>query len=160
MQSERINQKSSEENLFFQISKHVFFFHFSLFGPFLLSNLITFLFLVDLKWFKILLEHHLKFYKSYSNSNTATYKENFECSGIDLCIVQWFVFLSLDPLLKDCNFLIFNLVLTIASMSDAPRREVQVLLGHQKQQSPPLWSGLPWALKCLVTSWSTLGLSE
>jgi hypothetical protein len=32
---------------------------------------------------------------------------------------------------------------------------VQVLFGHQKQQSLPLESGLPWVLKCLITSWFT-----
>jgi hypothetical protein len=35
----------------------------------------------------------------------------------------------------------------IVSVSDVPRGEVQVLFGHQKQWSPPLGSGLPWALK-------------
>jgi hypothetical protein len=30
------------------------------------------------------------------------------------------------------------------------------LFGHQKQQSPPLGFGLPWMLKCLLTSHSIL----
>jgi hypothetical protein len=40
-----------------------------------------------------------------------------------------------------------------------PREEVQVLFGHQKQQSPPLGSSLPWAFKCSVTNWSTLWMT-
>jgi hypothetical protein len=44
----------------------------------------------------------------------------------------------------------------IVSVSNAPREGVQVLFGHQKQQSTPLGSGLSWALKCSVTSQPTL----
>jgi len=36
------------------------------------------------------------------------------------------------------NFLISNLFSTIFSVLDAPRGGLQVLFGHQKQQSPPL----------------------
>jgi hypothetical protein len=54
------------------------------------------------------------------------------------------------------NFVITNLFSTIVSVSDVPRGEVQVLFGHQNQWSPPLKSGLPWALKCSVTGRSTL----
>jgi len=32
---------------------------------------------------------------------------------------------------------------TIVSVLDVPREEVQVLFGHQKQQSPPLDSACP-----------------
>jgi hypothetical protein len=39
------------------------FFSPLLFGPLLLSNLITFLFLIHFKEFKVLYECHLKFYK-------------------------------------------------------------------------------------------------
>jgi hypothetical protein len=38
----------------FQLTKHIFFFFFFLFGPLLVSNLIAFLFLVHLKRFKVL----------------------------------------------------------------------------------------------------------
>ncbi len=56
-----------------------------------------------------------------------------------------------------CNFLIFNLFLTIVSMLDVPRRGVQVLFGHHKQWSSPLGSGLSWVLTCsTITGWSTL----
>ncbi len=53
------------------------------------------------------------------------------------------------------NFLNSNPFLTIFSMLDVPTRRVQILFGHQKQQSPPLGSSLPWALKCSFTSRST-----
>ncbi len=39
-----------------------------------------------------------------------------------------------------------------------PREGVQVLFGHQKQWSPPLESGLPWVLKCLITNQSTIAV--
>jgi len=58
--------------------------------------------------------------------------------------------------LGGCNFLISNLFPIIVRVSDAPRGGVQVLFGHQKQQSLPLGSGLPWVLKCSVTGQSTL----
>ncbi len=54
------------------------------------------------------------------------------------------------------NFLNSNPFLIIFSASDALIGEVQVLFGPQKQQSPPLGSGLPWALKWLLMGCSTL----
>jgi hypothetical protein len=45
--------------------------------------------------------------------------------------------------LGDLNFLIRDSFSNIVSVSDAPKEEVQVLFGHQKQWSPPLGSGLP-----------------
>jgi hypothetical protein len=78
----------------------MFFFFFLLFGLLLLSNCITFLFLIHFKRFKLLRECHLKFYKSSLNSNSsrATYKEFFGCSKTGLCSVRWnFVFLSSWP---------------------------------------------------------------
>ncbi len=60
------------------------------------SNLITFLFLIHFKQFKVLQERHLKLYKSFlnSNRNRITYKEFFGCLGTGLCNVQWFAFLD------------------------------------------------------------------
>jgi hypothetical protein len=57
---------------------------FLLFEPLLLSKLLTFSFLVHLKLFKVLQEHHLQFYKSSfnSNSNIATYKDAFGRPGL------------------------------------------------------------------------------
>jgi hypothetical protein len=55
-----------------------------------------------------------------------------------------FIFLVLDPsILGDLIFLNFIPFLTIISTPDASVGEVQILFGHQKQQSPPLGSSLP-----------------
>ncbi len=40
--------------------------------------------------------------------------------------------------LGDRNFLISNLFLTIVNVLNAPKGAIQVLFGHQEQQSPPL----------------------
>jgi hypothetical protein len=65
-------------------------FFFPSLWTFLPSNLITFLFLTHFKWFKVIQEHHLKFYKlSLSfNSNRATYKEFFGCLGTGQIIFE------------------------------------------------------------------------
>jgi len=60
----------------------------------------------------------------------------------ELVVVCCFEFLT-PPTLGAHNFLIFNPFFTIFSASDAPRGGVQHMLGHQKQRSPPLGSGLP-----------------
>jgi hypothetical protein len=50
----------------------------------------------------------------------------------------------LDPsTLEGRNFFNYNPFLTIFSAPDAPIEGVQVLFGHQKQQSPPLGFSLP-----------------
>jgi hypothetical protein len=71
-------------------------FCFPLFGPFLLSNLITFLFIIHFEWFNMLQEHHLKFYKS-PRTLIATYNEFFECLETNLCNIQSFIFWILTP---------------------------------------------------------------
>jgi hypothetical protein len=80
----------------------------------------------------VLEEHHLKFYKTSlnSNNNRAAYKKKFECLGIGLFSVQWFVFFEfLTPFtLRGYNFLISNPFFTIVNLSDAPRRGVQIWL--------------------------------
>ncbi len=79
--------------------------------------------------------------------------------GNRLCSILWFVFFSSWPLYGaggGRNFLISNPFLKNKSASDTPRGGVQVLFWHQKQPSPPLRSGLPWALKCSLTNCSTL----
>jgi len=48
---------------------------------------------------------------------------------------------------RERNFLISNQFLKIFSVSDAPRGSIQVLFGHQKQQSTPLGSSLPGVIK-------------
>ncbi len=95
----------------------------------------------------------LQFYKSSLNSN----------SNIQRIVFGWLSFLVLDGLffgvldpftLGGCNFFNSNPFLMILNASDAQIRRVQVLFGLQKQWSPPLRSGLPWALK-----WSHMGCS-
>ncbi len=54
------------------------------------------------------------------------------------------------------NFLNFNPFLTIFHVPDAPIEKNQVLFGHQKHQSPPLESGLPWVFKWSLMDCSTL----
>ncbi len=82
--------------------------------------------------------------------------------GNRLCSVLWFVFFSSwPPLIGGArgggrNFLICNPFLKKFSASDTLRGSVQVLFGYQKQHSPPIESGLPWALKCSLTGCSTL----
>ncbi len=66
----------------------------------------------------------MKFYKLFLNfnNNIATYKEFVGCLGTGLCNVSRFFLQFLTPFtLEGCNFLIFNLFLTIVSLSDAPR---------------------------------------
>ncbi len=66
-----------------------------------------------------------------------------------------FEFLILFPL-GGHNFLNSIPFFMIFNVPDAPIKGVQVLFEHQKQQSSPLESGLPWAPKCLVSGWFTL----
>ncbi len=56
------NEKITRRKISFLTYK-TFYFIFLLFGPLLLSNLITFLFIIHFKRFKVLYERHLKFYK-------------------------------------------------------------------------------------------------
>jgi len=138
-------------------------YFFLLFGPLLLSKLLTFSFRVHFKQFKVLYEHHLQFYKSSlnCNSNRATYKEFLRCLRIGFVVFCGLFFSVLDPLYLwgqegGRNFLICNPFLKKFSASDTLRGGVQVLFGYQKQHSPPIESGLPWALKCSLTGCSTL----
>ncbi len=140
MQNKSNNQKISKKKKkkkSFQVTKR---FVFLFFGPLLLSNLITFLFLIHFKQLKFLLERHLKFYKSCLNFNRkkTTKKELSGCLKIGLCNVQWFFSEFLTPFtLGGHNFLISNSFSTILSVLDAPRRGLQVLFRHQKQKNPP-----------------------
>jgi len=63
MRSQGVSQKKVVNKIFFYKLQNVFFSFFS-FWPLLLSNLITFLFLIHFEWFKLLQGRHLKFYKS------------------------------------------------------------------------------------------------
>ncbi len=136
MQSQKNSQKKAvKKKCFFELQSTFFSF-----WTLLLSNLITFLFSFHLKRFKALKKHILNFYKSSwnSNSNRAATKNKNRCSKTDLCNVHDFIFSVLDPLyFKGYNFLNFIPFLTIFSAPNVPIREVQVLFGHQEQQSPP-----------------------
>ncbi len=70
-------------------------------------------------------------------------KKNF--LGVqELVVICCFEFLTpLPPTLGGHNFLIFKFFLTSLNALDALIGGVQHFLGHQKQKSPPLGSGLP-----------------
>jgi hypothetical protein len=102
-------------------------------------------FIIHFKWFKVLYEHQLKFYKLSLNcdNNKATYKEFYGCLGTSLCSIWWFISWVLDPsILRGHNFFNFILFLTICSALDVPIKGFQVLLRCQKQWSPPLGYGV------------------
>ncbi len=69
-----------------------------------------------------------------------------------VCFIEFFTLFTL----AGRNVFISNPFLTNVTVSNVPRGGVQVFFGHQKQWSPPLGSGWPWALKCLVINRSTL----
>jgi hypothetical protein len=148
---ERSNEKIARIKISFPTYKTHFFLFFYLFGPLLLSNLITSLFLIHLKWFKVLQEHHLKFYKSSFNSynKKVTYKDFFRYQELAFVAFGGFFFEFLTPSpLKGHNFLNSTSFLMIFSALEAPIRGVQVLFRHWKQWRPPFRFGLPWVFKC------------
>jgi hypothetical protein len=126
------NEKITRREINFPTYKFYLFIYF-LFEPLLLSNLITFLYLIHLKWFRVLYERHLKFYKlslNYNN-NKSTYKESCGCLGTGLCNIWWFTFWVFDPsILKGHNFINSIPSLIIFSALDMPIRGVQVLFKH------------------------------
>ncbi len=113
MQSQRTNQKKSSKKNTFIQLQNVFFFHFFSFWLLLLLNLIIFLFFIH--------------FKQFCNRNTTSnFTNHLWCPLLWGAITFSIVFF----------FMIFNAL-------HAQIREVQVLFGHQKQQSPPLGSSLP-----------------
>jgi len=90
--------KKISKEFFFQIIKCVYFFFFFILTP-LTFKPHNFLFFYSFSTI-LLKEHHFKFCKSSlnSNNNIATYKEFFECLGIGLCNIWWFVFWIFNPL--------------------------------------------------------------
>jgi hypothetical protein len=80
VQRKRSNEKITRRKIDFPTYKT----HFkkkNLFEPLIILDLITFLFLIHSKRFKMLYKCHLEFYKSSwdSNNNITTYKKVFEC---------------------------------------------------------------------------------
>ncbi len=128
----------NKKNKFFSKLQNVIFFFF---GPLLLSNLITLLFLIHFKRFKVLQERQLKFYKSYwyfnsKKTNMIEFFWVFKNRPLQ-CSMVFFEFLT-PFTLGDHNFLISNPFSTTLIMLNVPRGGLQVLFGHQNQQNPPL----------------------
>ncbi len=153
MQSQGTSHKRAVKKIrIFQIAKH-FFFNFFHCDHLLLSNLITFLFILinDLKcyrsatWSSI---NHLsiliatKHTRNYFDARKLTYDNIFM-----ICV---FEFLT-PSTLGGHKFFNSILFLNFFSAPDASIEGVQVLFGHQKQQSPSsLGSSLLWVHKCSV----------
>ncbi len=134
------NEKITRREINFLIYKILLFF--PLFGPLLLSNLITFLFLIHFKGFKMLQVCHLKFYKSFLNLiTTQQHTRNFV--GVWEPIFEAFGEFLTPSTLRGHNILNSISFLMIFSAPNVPIRRVQVLFRHQKQWNHPLGSGLP-----------------
>jgi hypothetical protein len=91
------------------------------------------------------------------NNNRATDNYYFEMFRNCLCNVWWLAFLSFwPPLLLGAltfSFLIHFQQLFTCQMHQEEGFKICL---DQNQRSPPLGSGLPWAIKCLVIDQSTL----
>ncbi len=157
LQSQR--KKSTKENTFFKIAKHVFF-HFSSFWLLLLHQCITFSFFVQIERFKLLWNRHLKIYKSYCNflSNRIICKDFLRGFGNRLWVV-WsrFIFVKTSPPTSGGhNFLAFSPFLPIFSVTDAPRGKLHLFFGHHEKWGPPTKTVNKPYLKCLDTGLPTL----
>ncbi len=98
MQSQRNSKKTAiKKNTFFRIAKHVFFS----FWPLVLHRCITFSYCVQIEWFKLFWNHHLKLYKSSCNSkgNRIIFKDFFEGFENKLWADQLRIFFKNEPLL-------------------------------------------------------------
>ncbi len=80
-------KSNQEKKKAFQLTKHIIFLFFLLFGPLLFSKALIFSLLIHFKRFKVLYKHRLQFYKSSlnSNNNRTTYKEFFLVIRNGLC---------------------------------------------------------------------------
>jgi hypothetical protein len=148
VQMKRSNEKITRRKISFSNYKErVFYFYFI----FLFRPPLTFKphnFHIHFKRFKshAIRSSHLKFYKSPLNSNShraTTYKELFGCLELGFVVFSGLFFKFLTSFtLGGRNFLIFNSLLMIVSVSDMPRGGVQVMFGHQQQWNPPFGSSL------------------
>jgi len=126
VQRKRSNEKIPRKKKSFLIFKMCFFFvFFLLFGALLLSNLITFLYLLilnNLRWYRKATWIFTNRLWTLIARDQYAHKK-FGCSGTDFCNVWWFIFFEFltSFILGDHNFLIFNLFSTIISVLDAPR---------------------------------------
>jgi hypothetical protein len=121
---ENENWKNNKKRNKLSNLQNIFDFWFFPFGLLLLSSLITFLFRIHFKQFKVLsfINYFLTLIKKKS------YKEFSVCLGINLCNIWWFVFWVFDPSIsRGHNF--FNSIpfLTIFTALNTPIGRVQVL---------------------------------
>jgi hypothetical protein len=144
VQRKRSVEKNNKKRNKLSILQNTFFSFFFLFGPILLSNLITFLFFIHFNWFKVLQDHHLKFYKSSfnSNRNRSTYKEFFGCSKTSFVEFNGLFFWVFDPFILGGHNFFNSFFFMIFNVPNAPTWGIPVLFGHQKKWNPSLGFGL------------------
>jgi hypothetical protein len=152
----------------------VFFFFpffFILIAP--TSSVHNFLiFCVQIEWFKLLWNRHLKLYKSSCNSkgNRVIFKDFLRGSEIGYEVLHWGLFCKMthSPTLEGHNFLASCLFLLIFSAVDVPRGGLHLLFGHhnlqwallQKQQANPTLSDPWWAFLPYISSYMNVRLSS
>jgi hypothetical protein len=147
MQSQRTSPKRAVKKIHFFKLQNLFFFIFLHFD---LSTLKPHNFFISLNCYRSTTWS----FTNHLGTLIATHKRNF-CAVLELAFVMFhyyfFQFMTLFTL-RGHNFLNFISFLTIFNAPDASIGEAQLLFAHQKQQSLPLLSGLPWILKCLITN--------
>jgi hypothetical protein len=150
----KIEQES--KYIFSNYKTGFFSFFFTLTPP--TSSVHNFLiFLVQIEWFKLLWNCHLKLYKSSSNTegNKLIFKNFLRGSKVGYELFSWiFLVKTNPPTLGDCNFLAYSPFLPIFSARDLPRGGLHLVLGHHKQWGPPAkWQANPTSSDC---SWAVL----
>jgi hypothetical protein len=138
---QRSIQKEAVKNFIFFDNYKMHFFPFFSFQPLLFHQCIMFSFFVQIEGFKLLWNHHLKSYKSSSNfkGNKIIFKDFFE-GIINRLWIVWSkkqIIKTNLPTWGSRNFFIFNSILAIISVIDAPWGEFHLLFGHHKQWGLP-----------------------
>jgi hypothetical protein len=125
--------------------------------------LITFSFLVQFKWFKVLYERNLMIYKSSLNhkGNRATFKDFFGVFDNSLPSVRWFFVSTIwqpppPPILEGHIWLISSSFSTIQFSVGAQIVGLQLFFGHEIQRSTPQKFADLWDTNCSVTGLVTL----
>jgi hypothetical protein len=140
MQSQRSSQKRAVKKIcFFKIANRIFFNLFS-FWPLLFYQCITFSFFVQIEWFKLVWNFHLKLYKSSSNSkgNIVIFKEFLR--GLKICYElfdQDFSVKTTSPTSGGHNFFASSPFFPVLSVIDAQKGGLHLLFGHHKQWGLP-----------------------
>jgi hypothetical protein len=157
MQSQRTNQKNTVKKINVFELQNVFFIFFS-FWALLLHHCKTFSFFVQIEWFKLLWNCHLKVYKSRCNSkgNRIIYKDFSK--GLKICYELFNSEFSLKTTTsgRGCNFLTSNSCLLIFSAIDVQRGEFHLLFVHHKQWGLLAKTPRNLKCKCTMTGLSTL----